>query len=283
MKLITEFKFNTSISWAAFCDAPIYCKNGHIYYPYGTSSVLSCMTISLDGTAEESHFTVPTNKTACLPSRWHIFEYDGHVILSCGNPKPPTDYFPNRVVCSIFVALDDGMKEITLPPEIAAAHLCPPPIDETAEIRLSDCVMKYKNSRSYQCFDPSGNLLWTEKHKGYRYTPFEERNGCIIFGSAGHGGGLYCYRKQTGECLCAVDTKGTPRYIWCRDMIVSRGRNGELLLIEPFKGEIKDSIRLEGLMSDCSSYFTNGRYLCAVGFEKKTNSPRVYLFDTQAD
>lgn len=282
MKLLTAYKFHTDVSWGSFSDAPIYLKDDTIYYPYRVSQTLHCTRITIDGTAKTRSVPIPEDKCACLPGLWRIFEYEGHVILSCGNPQPPTNYFPNRFVCSLFVDLDDGMKAIDLPPEITAARLCQPPLDESAEVTLSDCVMRYKNSRRYQCFDRNGNLLWEEKHKGYRYTPFEERDGCVIFGSAGHGGGLYCYRKQTGETLCAVDTGGTSRYVWCNGSIVSRGRGGELLLIDPFTGKIRESILPDCPMTDCSSFHAEGSRLCAVGFEKNTNSPCVYLFDAQA-
>lgn len=277
MKLVIEYEFNTQTKWPAFFSAPVYYKDGYIYYPYGMSPMLFCRKIAIDGTAQDFSSAVPKEKTAALPSHWKLFEYKDHVILSCGNQ------IPSRSVCSIFLDLDDEMKEINLPIEIEKRFLCSLPIDETADIVLSDCVMKYKNSRSYQCFDFSSKLLWTEKHKAYRYTDFEEKDDCIIFGTAGHGGGLYCYRKLDGECLCAVDTKGTTTYVWSNNRIVSRGRDGELLFIDPFKGKIEGSAKLKGLLSDESSFYADDKNLCVIGFEKKTNSPCVYLFDVAFD
>ncbi len=227
MKLITEYEFNTKTQCPVFFEAPVYYKDGYVYYLYGVPPRLYCRKIAVDGTAKELSFIVP------------------------------------------------------IPIEIEKLFLCSVPIDERADITLTDCIMKYKNSRSYQCVDFTGKLLWTEKHKGYRYTDFEEVNDCIIFGTAGHGGGLYCYRKSDGHCLCAIDTRGTTRYIWSNNRIVSRGRDGELLFINPFKGKIETSIKLKGLLSDESNFYTDGKKLCVVGFEKKTNSPCVYLFDLQ--
>ena len=71
-----------------------------------------------------------------------------------------------------------------------------------------------------------------------------EKDNCIIFGTAGYGGGLYCYRKADGECLCSVDTKGTERYVWSGNRIVCKGRNGELIFVDPFDGIIEKSIKL---------------------------------------
>lgn len=279
MKLVMEYKFHTQTTWPALFQAPVYYKDGFIYYPYGMRPVLFCRKIAVDGTARDFSFAVPKEKTAANPVSWKLFEYKGHVLLSCGNQKPPTRAFPNQSVCRIFLDLDDEMNEVTLPAETAKRFLCPPPVDETADVLLSDCVMKYKNSRSYQCFGLGGKLLWTEKHKACRYTDFEEKDGCIIFGTAGHGGGLYCYRKSDGKCLCAVDTKGTTTYIWIGRRVVSRGRDGELLFINPFKGEIEDSLNLEGRFSDNSSFYADDKYFCAVSFEKKTNSPCISLFE----
>lgn len=282
MKLIMEYRFNIPNQWDAVFSAPIYYKNGIIYYPYGMRSTRFCRRITIDGMAQEFSFTFPIKEIA-HPTNWKLFEYEGHVILSCGNQETPTKDLPDKKVRSIFLDLDDGMKEIHLPIDMEKRYLCALPVDETANVTLSDCTMVYKNSRSYQCFDFNGKLLWTEKHKGYRYTDFEEKDDCVIFGTAGHGGGLYCYRKTDGKCLCAVDTKGTATYTWSRNRIVSRGRDGELLVIDPFKGEIEESVILNGLLSDYSSFFAHDNILCVVGFEKKTNSPCIYVFDVTLD
>lgn len=279
MKLIKEYNFNTSNTWPTFFSAPVYYHNKTIYYPYGMTHIF-CRKIYEDNSIEEYHFDEPANKELALPYHWHIFEYNGYIILSCGNQYPPTKAFPESKVCSVFLDLDDGMKEISLPSEIAKQYLCKVPLGEDKDVKLSDCIMKYKNSCSCQCFDLNGNLLFTAKHKGYRYTDYEEKNDCIIWGTAGMGGGLYCYRKSDGNCLCEVDTKGTPTYIWCGDLIVCRGRDGELLFVDPFKGEIVETMKLNGRLSDESSFHIAGNILCVVGFEKRTNSPCIYLIDT---
>ena len=164
MKLIKEYRFNTSNQWDTFFSAPIYYKDGVIYYPYGMLSTRFCRKIAIGGTVQELSFTLPIQMMA-HPRDWKLFEYDGHVILSCGNQIAPTSYFPDKVVRSIFLDLDDEMKEIHLPIDFEKRYLCSLPVDETADITLSDCKMIYKNSRSYQCFDFNGNLLWTEKHE----------------------------------------------------------------------------------------------------------------------
>lgn len=284
MKLLTEYELNIDAwQWATNFSAPLYVKDGYIYYPYycfvGTVLKVSCRKISFDGQSEELSFMIYENKWHASAHHWQLFEYKDHVILSCGNQDPPTIAFPDRIVCNMFLDLDDGMKEIDIPADIAQQHQCAETLHDMVDVELSDCIMRYKNSRRYQCFDKNGNLLWEEKHKAYRYTAFEEKDNCIIFGTAGYGGGLYCYRKADGECLCSVDTKGTERYVWSGNRIVCKGRNGELIFVDPFDGIIEKSIKLNGALTDCSNYFSSDKYLCAVGFDKKTNSPCVYLYD----
>ena len=110
MKLIKEYNFNTSNIWPTFFSVPVYYHNKTIYYPYGTTHIF-CRTIYEDNSIEEYHFDEPANKELALPYHWRIFEYNGHIILSCGNQLPPTKAFPESKVCSVFLDLDDGMKE----------------------------------------------------------------------------------------------------------------------------------------------------------------------------
>lgn len=282
MKQIAAFPFHTQTRWSGLFSAPVYYKDGTIYYPYGTGRTLYCRKVPLRGTAEEVFRGVPAGRQCALPAEWNLFEYQEHVILSCGNQQPAKPAFPNRVVCDLFLDLDDGMKEISLPLPLRRAYACRVPTDETRDVILSDCILRYRNSRSYQCCTPDGRLLWTERHRGYRYTPVEERDGCLLFGTAGAGGGLYCYRESDGLCLCALDTKGSPRYCWCGGQIACKGREGQLLLVDPFCGAVRQSVAMEFPLTDNSGFYADDTYLCTVGFERKTNSPCLFLFDWTA-
>lgn len=284
MKLITKYDTDIHIGNGQglvfrYYSATPFFLNETIYFPYGMG-IICCKKISLDGNVSECNFAVPPEYQIVWPNEWKMFEYNGHAILSCGNQQPPTKAFPNRIVCNVFLDLDDEMKEINLPDDYEQQYSCSVPINETEDVLLSACIMKYKNSRSYQCYDYNGNLLWSEKHKAYRYTPFEEKDNCVIFGTAGHGGGLYCYKISDGFCLCEIDTKGTPSYCWHNGNIVCRNRDGALIMVNPFENCIKYEMKLESKFTENSGFYSDGRYICAVGFMKKTNSPCVYLFDT---
>ena len=162
MQVIARHEFETASRFPAYFSAdPIFHK-GVLYYPYGINPVW-CRKIGLDGTMEESCHAFPKEVPLALPYQWRLFLYKYHVLLSCDRSG------------GVFLDLDADMKEVALAPELAQRFLCRRPTDETAEAALSGCTMRYKNSRRYQCVSPGGEVLWEEKHRGYRYTPFEER------------------------------------------------------------------------------------------------------------
>lgn len=269
MQVIARHEFETASRFPAYFSAdPIFHK-GVLYYPYGINPVW-CRKIGVDGTMEESCHAFPKEVPLALPYQWRLFLYKDHVLLSCGRSG------------GVFLDLDADMKEVALAPELAQRFLCRRPTDETAEAALSGCTMRYKNSRRYQCVSPGGKVLWEEKHRGYRYTPFEERKDCVFFGTAGAGGGIYGYRLADGACLCALDTKGTARYCWQKERIVCRSREGTLLWVDPFAGAVTAELDLGCLLNDDSGLWADERYVCAVGFAKKTAAPCVCLVDTRS-
>lgn len=280
MKLITKFDMDTyigngqSLMFRYYSAAPFFL-NGTIYYPHGMG-IICCKKITLDGNVSECNFAVPSEYKIAWPNDWKMFEYNGHAILSCEDNKSASSH-------GLFLDLDNNMEIVILPDDLRKRCLCKTLVRETEDVKLSNNIMKYKNSRSYQCLDMNGKLLWEEKHKAYRYTPFEEKDGCVIFGTAGHGGGFYCYRIADGACLCAIDTKGTPLYCWHNQNIICQNREGSLIVVDPFEGRIKHEIKVEGKFTENSGFYADDRYICAVGFMKKTNSPCVYLFDTLED
>lgn len=53
--------------------------------------------------------------------------------------------------------------------------------------------------------------------------------------------------------------------------------------VDPFENCIKHEIKLDCNFTENSGIYADERYICAVGFVKKTNSPCVYLFDASED
>ncbi len=280
MRLILQYDLNESLSngnqtaFQYFAANP-YLFDNYIYYPHG-KGIICCKRIDLDGNSTEENFGVMPGHEAGWSQKWRIFEYEEHVILSCGDADKGAE---NK----LFLDLSDSMKAVSLPADIEEKFLCEKTVNVIEDVVLSDYIMRYRTSRCYECYTLTEKLLWKEKHKGYRFTPFEERNGCVIFGTAESGGGLYCYRLSDGESLCAIDTKGTPNYCWQKDLIICHNREGNLIWIDPFSGEIKHELGLDCMFTNASGYWADERYVCAVGFRKRTYSPCVCLIDTQVE
>lgn len=278
MKILSRYDFHEEYPWPPEFAAVPLLHDGRVYFAWGTREI-RCLQLHPDGSWRVSPAVSFPGRDLARPGKWVTFSHDGRVFFSCGNSDPADHVFPNRKVDTLI--LDGVLKEVNLPASVTKNHLCRPVLREDIDVRLGDYTMRYRNSRSIQCLGPDGSVLWQEKHKGYRYTDFEVRNGCVIFGTAGgYGGGLYCYQLSDGACLCAVDTKGTARYCWQNDTILTRGREGELLWVDPFAGSVVKSMPLDTGLNDDSGISTDGRYVAAVGFHKKTRQPTLYLIDT---
>lgn len=279
MQLLYQYDFNLEKVWRVDYASVPYMKAGSIYYAYNDEkNGIGTIKIAKGGQISQM-LHVKDLLDYALPYGWRLFEFQNHVLLSCGNSDEPTEAFPDRRVCNIFLDLDDGMRKISLPDDIAFRYQCRQPICEEKDAVLSDVVMHYKSSRKYQCLLPDGEILWEEKHQGYRYTPFEVKNGRVIFGTAGMGGGLYCYDLQSGTRKIALRTLGTTRYVWVRDYIACRGDKGQLVLVDPFAGKVMDELQLDGMLTDESGIIASDNQICVVGFHKKSQSPTVYLIE----
>lgn len=281
MKILARYDFQEENPWSVCFSALPLLHDGRVYFAWGTREI-RCLQLSFDGSDTQCEPVSFPGRDLTLPYRWVPFCHDGKAFLSCGNSDPADHVFPNRKIDVVMLSLDDGMKEVNPPEEVRQRYLCRATLREDADVVLDGYTMRYRNSRSYQCIGPDGTALWQEKHKGYRYTDYEVREGCVIFGTAGgYGGGLYCYRLSDGACLCAVDTKGTARYCWQNGLILTRGREGQLLWVDPFAGRVVKSMTLDARLTDDSGICADDRYVAAVGFHKKTSQPTLYLIDTE--
>lgn len=156
MKIITEYNFNVENIWLSNYSASPYYFNQKIYYPYETDDFIVCKVIYEDNNVDEICYAKPKDGTGCLSAYWRIFIYNGHAILSCGNPEPATPAFPNKKISNIFLDLDDELKRIYLPSKIEIQFACHRCQNETQEINIGNYFMRYKNSRSY-CFYNADN------------------------------------------------------------------------------------------------------------------------------
>lgn len=273
MKIIARYDFREENPWEPHYAAMPFLQDGAVWFAWGSREI---RCLRLDGAecriSERASFP---NRHLALPRKWRIVSHEEDLYLSCGNPDPADHVFPDKKVENLFLSLEDGLREVALPPQYA----CKPTLREEGDVQLGAYTMRWRNSRSYECLASDGKVLWQEKHKGYRYTDFEVRNGCVIFGTAGHGGGLYCYRLLDGTCLCAVDTKGTARYCWQGDLILTRGREGELLWVDPFANRVAACLKLDTKLTDDSGICGDAHHAAVVGFHPKTHRPTLYLIE----
>lgn len=54
---------------------------------------------------------------------------------------------------------------------------------------------------------------------------------------------------------------------------------GHLILVNPFIGKVVDELQLDGMLTDESGITADSNRICVVGFQKKSQSPAVYLVE----
>ena len=112
---------------------------------------------------------------------------------------------------------------------------------------VKDKIIKYKSEHYIECLE-NGKALWQFKHWAYLYTDIIEKNGCIIFGTDGMGGRLYCLDIQNGKLISETKTHFSGFYDfngfnWYSDDLVIYGK-GTLAVLNPFSGEIVDEHKI---------------------------------------
>lgn len=109
---------------------------------------------------------------------------------------------------------------------------------EEKALCIGSKIIRSKNSYFVECIE-NRSQIWQIRHRGFLFTDFIERNGCVIFGTDGWGGGLYSIELNTGNVLCDLNTGGTTFYDWHNGDIVLFAKN-KLLKINPFTSRIID-------------------------------------------
>ena len=260
MKLVYEYDFNTDTHQHYYpFSADPYISNGYLFYPYLQHNTIHCLKIDPSGIVSDITY-VSNHFERISPSRWVMFSYEGNVLLR---------YNESNTVLNV----SGQLERFDLSDETAAQYPCISIIKEYIDEVVGNGIMHYKNSAVYQYMSHDGDVLWQEKHRAYRYTPFEVVDGHVIFGTAGNGGGLYCYRLSDGKCMSAVRTRGTTKYYRSDDKVICRGYDGQLICVNIFENTVTDELALPCILNDDSGLYVYDRYICTVGFTRKNNSP----------
>jgi len=76
------------------------------------------------------------------------------------------------------------------------------------------------------------------------YTPIEEKNGIIFFGTSGNGGHFYALKLETGEIVCDISNGGCEHRAWFKDKICIKSKKGDLLMVNPLSGRETQTLKL---------------------------------------
>ena len=135
-----------------------------------------------------------------------------------------------------------------------------------------------KESHVIECIC-EGKTLWEMRHWAYLCTEIIEKNGCVIFGTDGMGGRLYCVSLETGQVLSETKTHFSGFYDfrgfnWHNGNIVVYGK-GTLCVINPFTGEVVDEHKIPSqfLYRSFLKVLNGKAYACVT-----TNSNAATLF-----
>jgi len=119
--------------------------------------------------------------------------------------------------------------------------------------------------------------LWKIKLKGYIYTPIEYKNGDIVFGTAGAGGGLYYVDIISGEVKSLIINGGAAHYAWFDDKVLLKDKKGNLQLVNLFSDKTIDTLILSEKLSGYSPIVVDENRVYTVAFNKKiTSSERTF-------
>jgi hypothetical protein len=142
-------------------------------------------------------------------------------------------------------------------------------------------TVKYNGRMGLECLDNiSGDLIWKHKLKGYIYTKIEYKKGCIIFGTAGMGGALYCIELSTGEIKRNISNGGASHYEWLQDTIIITDTKYNLQQVDPYSNATLDNLNLKDKMTDYSPIKVQGNRIYTVVFNKKSGNPSIICVKT---
>jgi len=135
------------------------------------------------------------------------------------------------------------------------------------EYVFNNRVIAFPKERTVICTNQeTKEIVWKHALKGYPYTTIEQKNGCVIFGTAGKGGALYCIDMETGKVMRDASTKGTVHYCWYENFILMKDEYGHLQLVDPFSDKQIEVVKLKNRLVDYSPMIVNREYLYAITF-----------------
>ena len=219
---------------------PIIWRN-HLIYAYHTTdrnsindkgycaTKISVMTINLkDAISKVRHirfkYEEPLQKEILLTSSWQFHVSDEEIFLYIG-------FWLDLNRSEISIA---NMNQLVAKKEIKTDYY------------FQNTHLTYNHRSTIECFDKNTNMLmWKIKIKGYLYTDIVFKEDCLIFGTAGNGGALYCVALESGTVLMEYSNGDASQFAWKENSIISRDTKGNLVQIDPYSHQILNELKLK--------------------------------------
>jgi hypothetical protein len=139
------------------------------------------------------------------------------------------------------------------------------------EYVFCDKIVSFPKERTVICTNQkTKEIHWKHALKGYPYTSVEYKDGCVIFGTAGWGGALYCIDLETGAIKRDTSTKGTAHYCWYGNHIAMKDGHGHLQVVDPFSDNQIGLLKLKNRLVDYSPMIVQKDYLYTITFSNAT-------------
>jgi hypothetical protein len=180
----------------------------------------------------------------------------------------------NRLFLYVGKHLDIGSKKIKVVSKKAIAGILEE--NSISEYRFKNKIIRYNGRMGIECLENiSGKLIWKHKLKGYIYTKIEYKKGCLIFGTAGMGGALYCIELTTGNIKRDVSNGGVSHYEWFQDTIFITDSKYNFQRVDPYSNKTIDRLDLKDKMTGYSPVKVDDNRVYTVVFNKKSGIPSV--------
>ena len=248
------------MDFVEFTDKIYYCYN------LNTASSSKVVVYVFNDMGEFNIKTYDFDKTIGLPSnphrRWRYQVESGDLLLYTGN---------KWLNISNEQITDQEGFQVEIP---KSEYVYP----NNQKFTLDNKTISFPTERTVICMKhDTKEILWKHALKGYPYTMIEQKNGCVLFGTAGKGGALYCIDIETGKIMRDVSTKGTVHYCWYENRILMSDEYGHLQLVDPFSEKQIGIVKLRNRLVGYSTMIVDKDQLYAVTFSntKKVGTDKI--------
>lgn len=141
---------------------------------------------------------------------------------------------------------------------------------ENKKYFFGDNLVSFPSPSTIACNDmETGNCKWKYAIKGYPYTDIEKVNDYIFFGTAGKGGALYCINLDSGEVKRDISTKGTAKYCWYNNTVLTYTEDGHLQRLDPYSDNTVEVLKMDNMIGKSVPMMILNDCLYTITFSRK--------------